>query len=477
MPIALTSAQIKALASAIQYARTGYKVAQIGYAGAKKAQSAYKGVKELTDSMSGMTLGKKPKNWLAGAPRKSQVKSRSMPASQQASDSRRNYKLKYLTTGYGGTKVKTAQADTTSVFRRNGVVKRYENGGIVTNAEAVYLSHTNAPSAEVLRMVCYALARHMFKRLGKSFGDWNDTMASGVGSNNNGINMYITYIKDIGATAQAGLQYDSTSQTATALPATYASIAENFFNSVRDSGLIVNPKSEAIKLTARIYDTSDTSEEFEKVEIDLKHIRLDFDLKSTLRVQNATVASEGTSTINLNVNDITRNPLVGKLYKSTKWRNYLRIRSPYNSLNNSTSSNALIVAPDPNSGFRNIDYTFSAPDTDFLKKPPLKAYHLGCNQDAKVKLGPGEIKYSNIRNTYNLSLNKFISYYQSGIGGAEPDDTCLSFGHVACFGLEKMLDNRTEENEVRLYWQIDNTFKIRAIQAGKPACNDIVTVV
>jgi hypothetical protein len=253
--------------------------------------------------------------------------------------------------------------------------------------------------------------------------------------------------------------------------------------------------------------------------IDMSSTKVRYNAISTLRIQNTTIANMSpTDHDNDLANNVENNPLTGIYYKSSKDRNFVQLGRPdlpstlpytrmttgYQDDGNARWLSPIIYTAHPFTGtlswgakdftpkdlFTKIDNkVLSIPsyETNFYNKPPPARY-LGMTKSSKLMLDPGEIKFSQLKDSATISINMYLHKYWYAHASIDqypnPNESVskttnilrMYIGKTALFAFEKYLDTRqTSPSAPRLGYQINYNFNAIAITKRKKlAVNHIV---
>lgn len=328
-----------------------------------------------------------------------------------------------------------------------GSVLKKENGGVVSDAQAVYIGHSTNVLNDVQNSFSRAIVFLLFQKVGINITSWRDTVPITSASS-----IYMNYYADSGQLTLTTVTYT----WSTAL--TYQGVAENFFAAIRtafSNSTVHNPVSFR-------FEWNGTSQAF----FPATDVMLSFSMLSILTVQNQSL---GGTTLDGddNILAISNNPLVGKLYTTKgnyfepKWRA-------------SGDASYLPLLASNTTGLIKGNATDSIPEV--LIKPPPPTF-FGSTKSIPVTMKPGQIVKSTLRTNTKISLIKYFDIMENDLN-VSGNYTMVDFGDSAMFGMEKMLDNRTTENAVSLSYELNYTCSSYAYMKGRrsiPAIHDVGT--
>lgn len=371
-------------------------------------------------------------------------------------------RMQYKTTGTYDGPVRASPVLETAYYNHNGVVFRQENGGAISDDHAVYIGHSTCPTETLLLNVCRVIVKKLFEKAGqtvRAFENLPDYAGQGYAMN-------FRYRKTPQTTAASAVAPVPALGFLTGSYDNIAILLRDEINTV----FTANDVPQMLSITLYWTDAAVVTPKFEqRATIDLQNFRLEFNLKSKLKIQNTTLANVVETDGNKDsMEDIESNPIEGALYTNQgKWKNYL--------LYQSATSGVLPVTVAHHVDGR-MEATSTSVATTELKKPPLKAWQFGCRNKTKVIMDPGKIKYSELDFKASMMFNSFLTKMANTfVDSTQPYQT--EFGNCAIFGLEKMLASRqANPSQVRVAWQIDNTIKIAGISRRNTYTNEHIQV-
>jgi len=174
------------------------------------------------------------------------------------------------------------------------------------------------------------------------------------------------------------------------------------------------------------------------------------------------------------VTNINNNPVRGKVYTGFG-QDY-----PLNFQNSAVTN--ISVATRADNGFMEFPYTNAAAMTNemvqALQKPPPFYRWTGMVSNKYITVQPGQIQTSKIVKSYRMNLNKWIQmcipYLKNSPEGNRLNIRYL--GKSAFFGLEKMLDSRTSEPDIRIAYEINVTTSAVAQYTPRIKMNPVVVL-
>lgn len=357
------------------------------------------------------------------------------------------------------------------LYNIRGSVMTTEHGGIlsVPSTGCAYLAHSIAAN-ECMQAVTRALTKEIMNQRRTEVLNWNEL----VPYVSSPFLIQLFYLNQPGQNGTAGQQLTSINYTQGS--GTFSAFAENMLTQIRTlQGTGVNAK-EFQKLIA--YEANTT---VPFATIHLKDVKLDFDIASTLTVQNRTLAENASSDNDRDeALDIENVPLVGKVYdRSDSWRNYLEFKGTASVSGTGVPAAKSLVA-DSDTGIIQLKSSDNYPLN--LAKP-APGWVLGFKSEAKCSVNPGEV-YAN-KNSFKavVSFNTFWRIFQSIIStglssppSSEPAQR-IPFGFCSGFALEKALDTaRSTGSDISIGYQIQQRYKCALVYKKKVASLPILKI-
>lgn len=327
----------------------------------------------------------------------------------------------------------------------HGVSETVEHSGIFATGpnNALYLGHGVATNKFWLNL-CRALIRKLYRLHGEEIYDWSLGI-SGTG-NFTSLDIIYTIWND-----QDTVLIDTTTLAAQS----YASVANVLY--VRLLALF-SEDNQNINLQA--ITLKETTSGLHLARIVVASCEIQYYIKSSMRIQNASLAGlRGGSTdlADEESDNVTANPLVGKLYCSKSRANGFKpqiVRSV------GVGDNVITVANQANGvcSFSVTD-TSSSEMRDLYKKPPparqmrMKGYSYG--------ISPGQIKTFSWVDRRKIKLSALIEKIKTTF----TQNVAVQYQNVGQFkmvGLEKKMACSSQENDIVLHWHLQQSYNFVA---------------
>lgn len=335
-------------------------------------------------------------------------------------------------------------------YHQHGIVFKNEIGGIVTDPKCAYIGHSTDMRWISHRVFWEAMIRKLLKKTGV---DISRVEQQGPGP---------VFWKE--STIQHGIVvywYDSSDEKLTGV--------KSF--TVDGADLTVKQAAENIAVTLYplvqakpdwVFDRLELVQRLEGVAFGNRNgslmartAKLNMKCCSTLRLQNQT-AGIGTTGDEENANEVNNNPLIGKKYVGSKsgFLPTTRVGTLIGTYNGFTPQGEGLINPN-NPPFE---------DPTLYNKPPTGGQFQYCSGTSKVYLGPGQVKSSFVTHTFKGTATQWLQTQRrviAELGGLllnSPNANTFNYvGKCAMFALERVIDTRTSEPDIKLGFQLAST--------------------
>lgn len=298
---------------------------------------------------------------------------------------------------------------------KRGIVKTVETGGNLLDPFAVYVGHSSVPVKELFILVCQVVVKRMLE---KFYGCQIVNMERQLSDITNGsLQIDINYYNSpVSKTMQnVGLTISSVQ--------TFDTIGLNVANNMLQ---IMETDTRAEFWKIRCYNPP-FDQESRHVEMNLRTLKVEAIIKSTLKIQNRTSNPSGTE-----ADEVDNVPLHGKGYETTMG-NYLQ----FTDQRRSTAATYSPLGGDNKTGLST--FLGSEDTTDAFLEPPQANWFTNCKYASKITLNPGEIKTSTLtyKKTFDFTkITKVVA--QTNI--LSSNKWQHFWGKFRLFGLEKILE-------------------------------------
>lgn len=398
--------------------RSGASLAYRGLSSLARRQMAgvaHRAVNEAMDRLSDRRL-----------PKRSRVAPRSSVSQKQRVDSSKT--LTYVSRGRGPHRFNKKKTITRiSPFSRWGSVFHSENGGVVTDPDAVYVGHSTCCMNEIMQSMARAVFKQIFLQAGIKFDSWLES----VDDNDRTFTFRYSYSStDSGVTITRAVDLSGL---------TYSGGASAWVTDMQTAiGTDASPVFRKCELT---YDISTGNVAPPVAILYLDHFVLKLRIISDLMLQNRTAGSTTAGGADL-ITDIANNPVAGTKYYSKGNGLIPRVQ-------NATYTT---LTADQTTGLINVAAASFNPNQS--KMPPPGSYFEYCRSTGKVNIQPGDIKRSVAVTQVSYTWNKMCQKYVFPLftpTSAIP----IAFGKTCTYGVEKVLNSRVDEPSVSVGYEIN----------------------
>jgi len=178
--------------------------------------------------------------------------------------------------------------------------------------------------------------------------------------------------------------------------------------------------------------------------IKLEQSKIHVDCKSSLKLQNRSIGSEG----NDEADDVDNVPIYGRQYFG-KGTDFMHVSAT--NLGTSRQPRSFTV-----SNLDGLIFNDNTDNVNALREPPLPGEIIGVKSATKARLDPGEIKTSNLSWREKIKLNTIYPTFIPA-SSATARVKRSTYGTSTFFGLEKMINTGT----VGMKIAYENQFRIR----------------
>lgn len=327
---------------------------------------------------------------------------------------------------------------------------KVEAGSIVTDANTIYVGHGTSAYSVLLTLFMSMIKKVVYAH-GVTFSSFNESNID-LAAAGTSVSMSLYWNFSINET----IAWKNSDYTFTAPTQTYQAIAEGllakFITDYKAGADVID--GTRVPQFHRLVMRSGTNAapDFEFSKIDLHTVKVHLSHSSSLRVQNRTAnGAIGTST---DVNNT--NPLEGKLYFGRKGRNFMLPK--YNAGGEAFAN----IAPEYQRG----DLTLGAAAmgaTNFMNQPP-SASQVGGTKTVPFALHPGQIMIDSWKQKQTYSLVSLMTKLIPGLitkpVAPAKDYIALNLGYWRAVGLEKLVWDRTEANNVAVGYEVNQIYSI-----------------
>jgi hypothetical protein len=320
------------------------------------------------------------------------------------------------------------------LYQKYGSVRKMESGDTLSDVHCLYAGVASAPTDTVVNSVARSLIKRLAQKMDIDFEAWEVTVPVPAATWDIQYTFYPNAIDNV-ATSRV---------IAMGAPDTWATVA---FNLSTDWATAIASTQKPVFERISIRSAGTVQE---LATIKLKQFRLDICTSGRISIQNRTPGGT-TVTEEDNRNDVTANPLIGRIYIGSG--NGFVQRSMAGPAGTGTAD--FIASTDY--GEIRAD---AANSLLVLRKPPPASFFIGAKSSGTVKLNPGVVKTVSVYRKQKMAFNTFMGYYTRSVDGPG-NGYHWSLGKSVMIGLEKAVDARSTEPDVLIGYQYDVTVKVR----------------
>jgi len=360
-----------------------------------------------------------------------------------ASSGTQTYKVKrrYVTRGYRAGRIKRTRRFKHDWYAKAGSVIKVETGGVVADANCVYVGFGTNPINITHKAVTRCITKELFSQAGFSIGRFDDKLET------------------IGYTYELRFRYlvdpsdDVMNNTVVVLASnpTFETVAGNIATEM-DNLYAVNPHM-FIEEIALLQVQSTGGNVFARVigEICCGNFGIYINSRGSISVQNRTLSSDGQAFST----DITNNPVHGKVYSGVgnnfKVRNFI-----------DQTLNTPFFVPGLTPAFA----VSSAENQSAVSRKPFSPQDLvGVRHSSSVSINPGGIRTGYLSYSKKMNLKNFYRDYHECL--VDPTKESHKLGKIYMIGLEKMVNDRISEPNISVGYEVNLTLKVAGIYRRK----------
>lgn len=358
-------------------------------------------------------------------------------------------------------------------FNKNGVVYKAEHGSTeaTTIANSVYLGHGVAPIT-LWENIVRALVKKLFAMKGIFIENFDDIVSTFIFRTGSTETEYrIAYFwRDTSDTSAAvsSAQYSFAISTAgVPTTSTWNDLVTALITHIRGSITESSASYGELHFHRFLLSTVDGANVETDASVDCEYLTFDVMVTSHLSLQNRTNDASGST----NILSTTNNPVIGKQYDSNKqWLNGFDLSKTQQGAQSAffdalyTNGTVGIIATNSVDTFPQL-----------LKKPP-QGWQLGVNKQSNVMLQPGAVRDHRLRWKASMKFNTLVQKLQKYVTEAvATGPKRIELGFCTLFGLECMLNDRSELTELQIGWELNQTYMVKCY-SGKPPTVPIIVV-
>lgn len=308
---------------------------------------------------------------------------------------RRRARKRWITRGSLRPKFKKPRirpTKTATKFSKSGAILKYQLGGVAQDGTApiVFIGHATVPQDEGMKVLAMALIRKLLKMAGTEIEDWGALPATGTYDHGEITFRWQNF-------PQQGPQVNSYTQVWTAGQSVHdaaISMVANWKTQIQFADQAAMYDIKWVPFT----DTIGNNNEGTHAYIKFSQLSFEFKSYSNLAIQNRTEAASVAGEDNRN--NVTNNPLTGKMYHSTG--NGMTFR-----LNEDTGFGETLLADGTTGIIAPLYSSMAARQQNAYRMPPAGRDIVGCKRESGIYLNPGNIRSSKLISTNVISSDKY----------------------------------------------------------------------
>lgn len=371
------------------------------------------------------------------------------PPSAIGSQSKMPRRKRTYTSGNHGGRFSNKRVRKVSSALYKGASVKQELNGTFSDSSCVYIGHNSHPIVPTLRMISWSIVRLVAKMWKQDFHSFEERVNAVDASPSCSIRVTFTF-----RTAYNTPLEDVTFSTSNIK---WFELGDNLMEYMIDMVPTACVFFELVRIKFANIDAT-AVESLQTIVLNAKDLKISVYGKSILKIQNLTVGASGEAEVDAQADDISNNPLRGKIYYGNGQQHLQKLSIDYTAVPN---TGALFHGKD--NGILTLganDANMPAENQRILKKPPVHKAFTNFSSNAYIRLAPGCIKNSVVKKSYTKSLHQWMLYMmpvirEAGNSSAISTPTYLKLGVSSVIGLEHELDVGSEP-DVKVGYQMDN---------------------
>lgn len=344
---------------------------------------------------------------------------------------------------------------------KHGVVSKYEFGSSLSDPECVYIGH-GINANQLIETVARCLVKSLYTKHGWEIPSFSEPIPL------SGSDVHFIQLETYASTVTPAYTLTNTANIVS---------GDTWEGAVNRLLTVMTPLASDKRrwVSISLFDGSNAgADRVMLAKIMLSAFDMRFSFASMLKIQNVTEAATGADANDELTTNVEANPLHGKEYVSTEWKNGFELFwRPGVAI---VTWDGFFV--DASTGLIRTTATDSTPAAgtynDFKKPPPDFVFR--ATKSAKVLIQPGEIKTSKIIfRTRIMFQNMMEKTSDAWLNYSITTNPVIDFGFAKMVALEKLLDSRlASDANCTIQFEVDQTLKVmgRQIPRGTmPAIN------
>lgn len=354
----------------------------------------------------------------------------------------------YVTRGHGPRKFATSRRMVIPKAVKYGIMKQDEDGGVITDANRVYVGHATCAPNDYLFLMAASIVRWLYDKADVQFTRWDDIDPVDH-------RFVVGYRRTLNSPEE-----ETTAFSASGL--TYAAIAQQVLDEMKG---VMQQTQDGIDWTALNTTFTTFGMLFGAgtpiARLPANDATFILSVKSVLRVQNRTLADHddvgGTADEQAKAratDHVENNPLVGYKYR-VKGKGFLVREAAFNAVTQLNTVGAGYGANNDTGLITNDG--FATNDSD---KPLPPSSFQGCRKAARITLNPGGIGSDTISHVFKMKLNSFVQRFAATYITDNPGyiRDFKWYGYSSMVGLESALNSRqSTEQQISIAYEMNRT--------------------
>lgn len=344
-----------------------------------------------------------------------------------------------------------------------GFRRRVETGSTNNSPDCSYVGHGVAMN-EVVHGMAAAIVIKLAQKAGQTVQQLNDRWRGWDGQAAVTVNVAlirVTYRKD----AEGPIQIKDFDVAADASFGNTADLLKNWFYDTAANGFLVGA-NEPMMLEIMLFplDAASNRSIMPASKLDLTRAMIDYNIISTICLQNRTTSSTAGTDDHTSIDDVTNNPLHGKCYTGKGTGVRLRhhdstTQVPYPLVANNTTGAISFDLEHP---------AVTAQMQNSLRRPPTKEAFTNVSKVGFVNLAPGAIKKSSFRLNGSISVKRLTNMLFSKFTSGPAQTDQYNFGKFELFAMQKTCNTQVNEPNIVLGFELNQhyAFKLRMGTSG-----------
>ncbi len=311
-----------------------------------------------------------------------------------------------------------------SMASKHGASVEFEKGGLVTGQDCVYIGHALSLN-QLVRQVSRSIIRRLFLQLRECPRGWFEKIKPFETSTQPCLEMRVMYKVNEDSPAQLVAATFQSTQTMEAVVTWFEAQFWITTNEIRQLRSVW------------IFNHSPTANpaELPLAYLNLDDVHVHINCTSKMSIQNRTLGSGDA----VSMDDVTNNPLEGKIYSGSGNGTYLHT---VDNLVGTGGNDFWGTLADGIIQFDPLGTPVTAAQAAVLRRPPTSNAFTQVRSVANIRLGPGAIKKSIWSWNRSMKFSKYLEYMRNRLRFISDVKSPVSLGRFEFIGFEKMVRTR-----------------------------------